>query len=87
MSNTTDFADRVISRFARTITDGVFLLIQNDHELMHDYLRLVESEPGGLNTVNSWIGRRVRERFNLQNEPDRQDKPVSTLIQSYTQHD
>ena len=38
------FADEVLSKFSKEITDQVFLSIQNDRELMHEYLRLVSKE-------------------------------------------
>ncbi len=81
LSPTTVFAEKVLARFAQLITDEVFLLIQNDRGLMHEYLRLVQSE--GLDTVNQWIGRSVKARFQLENLPERQGAPRSTLIQSH----
>ena len=76
-----EFADRVLAKFVDRITDEVFLLIERDRELMHDYLRLVEQHK--LESVNQWIGRRVKERFGLENEDARQDEPRSLLIQSH----
>lgn len=64
-----------------TITDEVFLFIQNDHELMYDYLKLVEANT--LKTVNQKIGRAIKEKFGLTNDDCRQNSPKSTLIQSH----
>jgi hypothetical protein len=77
----TDFADEVLGEFVDQITDEVFLLIESDHEYMHKYLRLVHKH--GLDSVNQWIGRRVKARFKLDNEQARQDDPESVLIQSH----
>jgi hypothetical protein len=64
-----------------SITDEVFLLIQNTPDLMHRYQRLIESE--GLNKVNSTIGRAVKEHYNLTNDDSRKNNPNSTLIRSH----
>ncbi len=83
-SDVTGFADEVLNKFAKRITGEVFLMIQNDRELMHKYLRLLEHNK--LDTVNQWIGRRVKERFGLENEDGedaREEGPLSTLIQSH----
>lgn len=78
-------ADAAIALLNARITDEVFLIIQNDRELMHAYLRAVESQHGGLNTVNQTIGRLVKDRYALTNAESRQDNPSSTLIQSHQQ--
>jgi hypothetical protein len=75
------FAESVISQKNKSITDEVFLLIQNDRNLMHEYLRLVESE--GLDQVNQQIGVAVKLSYNLTNDNCREDQPVSTLIMSH----
>jgi len=81
MPNTiTGFADKVISQKNKSITDDIFLLIQNDKILMHEYLRLVEKE--GLDSVNMLIGKRVKERYGLTND-ERNNEPLSTLIKSH----
>ena len=76
------FADEVISCKNKTITDEVFLLIQNDKQLMQKYLRLVQEK--GLDAVNQQIGKKVKEKYNLKND-DRNKEPLSTLISSYQQ--
>lgn len=81
MSRLDDFNKKVFGQFEATITDRVFLLIQNDHELMHEYLRLVHDK--GLDTVNQQIGKAVKEHFKLENAAERGTTPNSTLIQSF----
>jgi len=76
-----DFIDEVISKKNKTITDEVFLLIQNDHEFMQQYLRFVQKQ--GLDTVNQQIGKRVKERYKLDNNIERNNEPISTLISSF----
>jgi len=58
-------------------------MIQNDRELMYEYLKLVEAH--GLITVNQQIGKALKNRFNLSNDAQREFSPQSTLIQSYQQ--
>jgi hypothetical protein len=82
MSNLADFTKRVLALFSKSITDQVFLSIQNDRKLMHEYLKLVEEK--GLTVVNQQIGRSVKKRFGLSNDDQRQEEPKSTLIQSHT---
>lgn len=36
------FKQKIIDRFSVTITDRMFLMIQNDRELMQEYLYLLE---------------------------------------------
>ena len=77
------FADKVLAKFAKSITDKVFLEIENDRELMQEYLKLVEQE--GLQPVNSQIGRKVKARFALDNDQVRQESPQSKLIKTHQQ--
>lgn len=80
---TEEFAQKVINKFNEELTDLVFLYIENDTELMHDYLRLVSDKD--LDTVNKALGRKIKEKFDLDNL-ERTTKPKSKLIQSYTKH-
>ncbi len=79
-SDITKFADEVISQMNKSITDKIFLLIQNDKDLMHQYLRLVEKHK--LNPVNAQIGKRIKEEYKLTNA-ERNENPISTLIVSH----
>ena len=81
MSEISDFAEKVLDRFTGQITDVVFLSIQNDRELMQEYLDLVHKH--GVYGVNPQIGKAVKRRFNLENAPNRQHEPVSTVITSH----
>ncbi len=70
-----------IKKFNKRITNEIFLIIQNDRELMYEYLRLVEAK--GLDTVNQSIGKEVKKEYGLINIDDREDNPSCTLIQSH----
>jgi hypothetical protein len=77
-----EFAKKVIALKNRTITDEVFLLIQNNRGLMKEYLKLVQENK--LQTVNQWIGRTVMEEYKLKHyTTGRNSKPTTTLISSY----
>jgi hypothetical protein len=73
-----DLVDKVISRKNKTITDEVFLLIQNDRAFMQEYLRLVSEK--GLDVVNRHIGKMVMQKYGLIPDEGRNTKPKSTLI-------
>jgi hypothetical protein len=73
-------ADRAIAKMNKKITNEIFLIIQNDRKLMHDYLRQVEQS--GLDAVNQKIGKRVKDSYGLEND-DREKNPSCTLIQSH----
>ncbi|GHV16066.1 hypothetical protein FACS189493_1190 [Spirochaetia bacterium] len=77
-----DLVDDVIACKNKTISDEVFLLIQNNKDFMQKYLRLVEEK--GLGVVNRYIGQAVWRKYNLT--PDSgsiNTEPKSTLISSY----
>ncbi len=76
-----NFFNELFENFSSHITDQVFLTIQNDRNLMYQYLRLVEAQ--GLDNVNRSIGREISRHFNLTNAQDRNRQPLSTLIQSH----
>lgn len=81
------FMDKTLNQFAEDITDRIFLMIQNDKKLMADYLDLLDKHKDNvdLNTLNSNIGKYIKEVFNLDNM-DECTKPKSTLIQTFTKH-
>jgi hypothetical protein len=77
-----DFINEVIACKNKSITDEVFLLIQNNKDFMQQYLRFVEEK--GLGVVNRHIGRAVWSKYNLT--PDSgsiNTEPKSTLISSH----
>lgn len=80
---TEEFAQKVTDKFNEELTDLVFQYIENNAELMHDYLRLVSDID--LDTVNKALGRKIKEKFGVDNL-GRNNKPKSKLIQSYTKH-
>ena len=82
--NHNDYAEALIKRFVRDITDYVFLSIQNDDELMREYHTNVNRH--GLQDVNMAIGKKIETLLNLENDEGRNDKPKSKLIKSYTYH-
>jgi hypothetical protein len=67
----------------RDITDHVFLNIQNNEDLMRECQRQVNENT--LKVVNTAIGKKVRELFQLENGPEC-DAPKSWLIQTFTSH-
>jgi len=79
--NSSEIAAEAIRRMNKKITNEIFLVIQNDRDLMKEYLRAVESK--GLDTVNRTIGKAVKESYGLVNLDDREDNPSCTLIQSH----
>ncbi len=76
-----EIAQQAICKMNKQITNEIFLIIQNDRELMHEYLRAVEES--GLDTVNQTIGKEVKSFYQLFNIDDREDNPDCTLIQSH----
>lgn len=76
--------DEVLDRFAKDITDQVFLMIQEDRELMQKYLAAVSEHD--LGSVNRAIGKAVKARFQLENLPTREESPLSTLIKSHQEY-
>ncbi len=81
--NPNEFANKVINQFSNEITDLVFLYIENDEELMLEYLRVVSDHT--LDKTNQTLGSAIRQRFNLDND-GKESNPKSKLIKSYTVH-
>lgn len=76
-----EIAAEAVRRMNKRITNEIFLIIQNDRDLMQAYLRAVQEE--GLDTVNRTIGKKVKNSYRLDNVDDREDNPSCTLIQSH----
>ena len=76
-----EIAEKAISRMNKRITNEIFMIIQNDRNLMQGYLRAVEER--GLDTLNQNIGKKVKTAYHLKNLDDREDNPRCTLIQSH----
>ena len=66
-----DFVNEVISIKNKSITDEIFLLIQNDKTLMQQYLKLVQEK--GLDVVNRQIGKMIKVHYNLSNDKNRNE--------------
>lgn len=81
MKNLNDFKKEVVSLFCETLTDKVFLMIQNDRELLHEYLLIVSNSK--LAHVNSEIAKEVKKRFGLDNKDEKNREPESFLIQGH----
>jgi len=81
--NIKEFGQIVISKMNRRITNEVFMLIQNDRQLMEEYLDLVHEHDA--HSVNSGIGKEIKRAYSLKNLDDREDNPSCTLIQSHQQ--
>jgi hypothetical protein len=80
--NVNQFTKKAIDKFTIDITDKIFLLIQNDQELMQDYLNLLSDNKR--NVINSSIAKAIKDKFNLDNIGESQ-KPESTLIKTFEQ--
>ncbi len=76
-----EIAEQAITRLNRRITNDIFLIIQNDRELMQEYLVQVHSK--GVGEVNREIGKAVKNAYSLVNANEREDNPSCTLIQSH----
>lgn len=79
--NPQEIAEKAIAKMNKKITNEIFLIIQNDRELMYEYLKAVENN--GLDVVNQTIGKAVKAKYQLINIDDREDDPSCTLIQSH----
>lgn len=75
-----EFIDDVITKTEESITDKVFLMIQNDRDLFHRWLDQIQDRKR--NYVNGEIAKQIKERFELKNK-SRKNKPESFLIKSF----
>jgi len=76
-----EFNEIVLNSFSAEITDLVFLMIQDDRELMQLYLGVVGEK--GKGAVNRSLGKAIKTRYALENLPTRETEPVSSLISSH----
>ena len=76
-----EIAQEAIGKMNKQITNEIFMIIQNNRELMYEYLRAVEAN--GLDSVNQTIGKEVKTAYQLTNIDDREDNPSCTLVQSH----
>ena len=82
MSKISEFSETVLKKFKENITDGVFLYIQNDRDLMQRYLEIAKN-PEDREAVNRLIGKNVLNTFELIKADTRSECPKSTLIKSH----
>lgn len=82
MKQLDEFKEKIIDIFSGQLTDKVFLMIQNDRELMREYLSIIEKSKS-LAYVNSEIAKEVKKRYDLKNLNYRNEKPESLLIQGH----
>ncbi len=75
-----EIASAAIAKFNEKITDEIFLTIQNDKDLMREYLRAISDS--NLDTVNMTIGKAVKAAYGLTDNGE-SGKPKSTLIKSF----
>ena len=82
-----EFIESVLNKFTYDITDKVFLMIQEDKDLMIEYLDLLDRHKGNidLDTLNSNIGKSIKNYLNLENI-DVSQEPKSTLIRTFMRH-
>ena len=80
--NVNDYAEQVVNKFIKEITDQVFLYIERDDALMREHMSMVRNEGG---KVDIAIGKKVKEILNLDNIRD-DEQPKSRLIETYTSH-
>jgi hypothetical protein len=81
--NLTEYVDKVVNNFIKDITDHLFLSIEQDDDVMREYMTNVNRFEK--DAVNMAIGLRIKERLNLENIGENK-KPKSRLINSYTCH-
>jgi hypothetical protein len=77
-----DFTDKLLEEFEKEITDQVFIYIESNRELMHDYL-LTVTEQTELKVVNSQIAQAIGKRYGLTTNGIKNQNPKSKLIQGY----
>lgn len=77
-----DFTDKVLERYTKQITDEIFCFIQNDRELLHEYMLLLNSH--SLDTLNINIAKRIKDKYDFKSGKINKE-PKSNLIQSYTE--
>jgi|GEM_PF-5380361 len=77
-----EIANKAIEKMNRKLIDEVFLIIQNDRELISNYLYAVEGSK--LGEVNSEIARQIGRAYGLKGiKNKRNNNPNCTLIKSH----
>ncbi len=78
-----EIAKKAVSKMNKKITNEIFLIIQNDRDLMKEYLLAVENEDNTLQTVNQTIGMEVKKAYELVGNSI-EENPSCTLIETHT---
>jgi len=81
--NVNEYVEQVVDNFIHDITDSLFLYIENDKDVMKEYMTNVNRF--GLDQVNMTLGFKIKERLSLENDGEN-NNPKSKLIKSYTYH-
>lgn len=76
-----EFNEVVLLRFSQELTDRVFLMIQEDRDLMQLYLDAVGEH--GKQAVNSHLAKAVGERFGATGQDQWLAEPRALLIQGF----
>ena len=76
-----NFFQEVLNDFTLNITDRIFLMIENDEELMRRYLELRDKYG---NTINNELGKKIKEYYELENLEEVDAK--SKIIKTYMKH-
>lgn len=77
-----DFKRKVLDKFCEVLTDQVFLMIEQDRNLLHEYMLLIAKNKS-LSNINSQIAKEVKKRFYLENKHQENKNPKSKLIQAH----
>ena len=80
-SDISQFTQSVLNEFTERLTDQVFLFIENDRELLGQYLHTDEGKE--LDTVNAHIAQAIKRHFGLESKGEKCNTPNSKLIQGY----
>ncbi|MBK8164428.1 MAG: hypothetical protein IPK64_00540 [bacterium] len=76
-----EFNELVLLRFTQELTDRVFLMIQEDRELMQLYLDAVGEH--GKQAVNSHLAKAIGERFGASGQDQWPAAPKTLLIKGF----
>ncbi len=76
------FTDELFVEFDKQITDQVFLFIESNPKLIHDYLNTVANQ-GDLRIVNSLIAQAIGKHYGLTSMNKKNNTPKSVLIKSF----
>jgi hypothetical protein len=77
-----EFKQKVMDKFCEELTDQVFLMIEQDRNLLHEYMLLI-AQNKSLSNINSQIAKAVKNRFDLDNKHQENKNPNSKLIQAH----